>query len=69
MEESLQVFYLTIASMGCALIIACMKSMYKSKCENVDICCIHIKRNIDLESQIDKENPVGEIELEESGKN
>lgn len=63
MNESLQVFYITIASMGCALIIACMKSMYKSKCEELDIGCIHIRRNIALESEIDRENPVGDIEM------
>lgn len=66
MNESLQVFYITIASMGCALIIACMKSMYKSKCSELDIGCIHIKRNIDVESQIDREQPVGDIEMEDT---
>jgi hypothetical protein len=33
MEESEQVFFITIASMGVAMILACMKYGYKSKCE------------------------------------
>ncbi len=62
MESEQQVFYITIASMGCALIIAFLKYGYKSKCTQIDIGCISIKRNVESEIKYDLEHPVDDSE-------
>ena len=62
MESEAQVFYISLASIGVGLIIACMRYGYKSKCSEVDICCIHIKRNVVEEIKYDIEHPIEEEE-------
>jgi len=66
MEESQQVFFITITSMGVAFLIAIFKYAYKSKCEEVDVCCIHIKRNVQAEIKYDIEH--GDDDEEEEKK-
>ena len=56
MEESSQVFYLTIISMGIAFILALSRQMYKSKCSKIECCGIVIERDTEREAEID-ENP------------
>lgn len=65
MDNNMQVFYITIFSLGCGLVLALVKSCYKSKCSSIDIGCIHIKRDTVNETTYDLENPSNEIELEE----
>lgn len=60
MNESEQVFYITIASMGCGLLIACMRSMYKSKCSKIKFCGISIERDTQIEGQYDESHPIEE---------
>ena len=60
MESEQQVFYITIASMGVALIIACMKYGYKSKCSEVSLGCLTIKRDVMIENKYDIEHPIEE---------
>lgn len=67
MESEQQVFYITIASMGVALIIACLKYGYKSKCSEVNLGCISIKRNVEVETKYDMEHPVDEEEVDVKG--
>ena len=62
MESEQQVFYITIASMGVALIIACMKFGYKSKCSEVSLGCITIKRNVEIETKYDMAHLIEEDE-------
>jgi len=62
MESEQQVFYITIASMGVALIIACMKFGYKSKCSEVSLGCITIKRDVVIENKYDIEHPIEDDE-------
>ena len=42
-------FWITIGGIVSALLGVFVKSMYQSKCSEVDLCCIKIKRNIDAE--------------------
>jgi|TARA_R110000803_G_scaffold39208_1_gene84547 hypothetical protein len=66
MEESQQVFYITIASMGVAMILACMKYGYKSKCSEVSLGCITIKRDVVIENKYDVTHPIEEDEGKEN---
>jgi ABC-type amino acid transport system permease subunit len=43
-----------IISSGIGLILALAKLAYKSKCSNIDICCIKITRNIPAEVELDE---------------
>jgi hypothetical protein len=67
MESEQQVFYITIASMGVAMIIACMKYGYKSKCSEVNLGCISIKRDVTIETKYDMEHPMEDEEPEPKG--
>ncbi len=46
-------FYLSIATLICTFCTLSIKYCYKSKCKDVDICCIKIKRDIEVELQED----------------
>ena len=50
-------FWLTIAGIVSALVASLLKAMYKSKCNQVDLCCIKISRDIDAEVQEDMAQP------------
>jgi hypothetical protein len=69
MESEQQVFYITIASMGVAMIIACMKYGYKSKCSEVSLGCISIKRDVMVETKYDLEHPIEEEDEPKAGGN
>jgi len=66
MEESQQVFYITIASMGVAMILACMKYGYKSKCSELSLGSITIKRDVVIENKYDVTHPIEEDEGKEN---
>jgi hypothetical protein len=66
MEESEQVFFITIASMGVAMILACMKYGYKSKCSEVSLGCLTIKRDVTIENKYDVTHPIEEDEGKEN---
>jgi hypothetical protein len=51
-----EVFYTFVISSSIGLIVLISKLIFKSKCKNVDCCCIHIIR--------DTENETKERELE-----
>jgi hypothetical protein len=38
----------------CGFLLALGRQMYKSKCREIDICCIHIKRDVEAEEKIDE---------------
>ena len=69
MESEQQVFYITIASMGVALILGCLKYGYKSKCSEVSLGCIKIKRDVVIENKYDVSHPIEEDEEPEPEKN
>lgn len=55
--------------MAVAMIIACMKYGYKSKCSEVNLGCISIKRNVEVETKYDMEHPIEEEEETKGGGN
>jgi len=64
MDSESQVFYITIATIGAGLIVACIKYGYKSKCSEVNLGCISIKRNVEVESKYDIEHPLKEEDID-----
>lgn len=60
MNSETQVFYITIASMGVGLMLACMRSMYKSKCSKIQFCGVIIERDTATEGQYDESHPIEE---------
>ena len=52
--ETTEVFLTFVVSSGTALILAILKMCYKSKCSQVEICCIRITRNTEVEERADE---------------
>jgi hypothetical protein len=55
MGEMSEVFYTFLITSLIGLILAVGKICYKSKCSQIDLCCIKITRNIDAEVREDLE--------------
>jgi hypothetical protein len=55
MQEFSEVFYTFLITSCIGLILAIGKICYKSKCSQIEICCIKVTRNIDLEVKNDLE--------------
>ena len=53
-----EVFWVGLYTAGVGVILAIMNMCYKSKCKEVDICCIKIIRNVEIEEHIDSIPPV-----------
>ena len=49
-----EVFWVGLYTAGVALILAIMNICYKSKCKEVEICCIRIVRDVVVEEEIDR---------------
>jgi len=57
MQVLSEVLITFIISSVIGLILALAKIAYKSKCSNIDICCIKITRNIPAELELDEREP------------
>lgn len=57
-------FYLSIATLLCTCMTLSIKYCYKSKCKQVDMCCIKITRDIETELKEDIQNPRESIKLD-----
>ena len=66
MESEQQVFYISIVSIGVGMILACMKYGYKSKCSEVKLGCITIKRDVVIENKYDISHPIEEDDEKEN---
>jgi len=66
MESEQQIFYITIVSMCVAMITICLKYGYKSKCSEVKLGCITIKRDVITENNYDITHPVEDTEEPEN---
>ncbi len=55
-----EVFFTGLYSSLIGFLIAIGAQCYKSKCKQVDICCIKIIRDVDAEEQLDRQptNPI-----------
>ena len=52
------VFYISLCTIFCTSISLAFKYCYKSKCKEVDICCLKIMRDVDIEKQEDLNNNI-----------
>ena len=52
------VFYISLCTIFCTSISLAFKFCYKSKCKEVDLCCLKIVRDVDVEKQEDLNNNV-----------
>ena len=50
------VFYISLCTIFCTSISLAFKFCYKSKCKEVDLCCLKIIRDVDIEKQEDLSN-------------
>jgi ABC-type amino acid transport system permease subunit len=57
MQVLSEVLITFIISSVIGLILALAKIAYKSKCSNIDICCVKITRNIPAELELDEREP------------
>lgn len=48
-------FWIAIGTMVCASIGLVTRYCYKSKCKEITVCCIHIKRDVEDEIAIDQQ--------------
>ena len=55
-----ETFYVGLYSALMGFVLAIGSQCYKSKCNEVKICCITIKRNIEAEEDLDRQpqNPI-----------
>ncbi len=49
-----EVFWTGLYTAGVGVILAIMNQCYKSKCNSIDLCCIKIIRNVEIEEHIDR---------------
>jgi hypothetical protein len=54
MNQSDQVFYLSVITIGVGLITLIIKSISRSKCDELKCGCIKIHRNVELEEKLDE---------------
>ena len=54
MDSDQQIFWTFFITTMCGFLLALGRQMYKSKCREIDICCIHIKRDVEAEEKIDE---------------
>jgi hypothetical protein len=52
------VFYISLCTIICTSISLAFKFCYKSKCKEVDLCCLKIVRDVDIEKQEDLSNNI-----------
>ena len=49
-----EVFWTGLYTAGVGVILAVMNQCYKSKCREIDVCCIKIIRDVGIEEHLDK---------------
>ena len=54
MNQSDQVLYLSVITIGVGLITLIIKSVSRSKCDELKCGCIKIHRNVELEEKFDE---------------
>jgi hypothetical protein len=54
MNSDQQIFWTFFITTMCGFLLALGRQMYKSKCTEIDVCCIHIKRDVGTEEKIDE---------------
>lgn len=67
-QEMSEVFWAAFVSAMVGFLLAIGKICYKSKCSQIEICCLKVTRNIELEVKQDLELGESNKESEESKK-
>ena len=67
--EMSEVFWTFFITSLIGFLLAVGKLCYKSKCSQIDLCCIKITRNVDAEVKEDLELGTSSKDTEESKKN
>lgn len=57
MQVLSEVMWTFVISSVIGLILALARIAYKSKCSNIEMCCIKITRNIQAELELDEREP------------
>lgn len=57
MTELSEVFWTFLISSVCGVILVGIRLCYKSKCKEVNFCCLKIVRDVEGEEEIDANNP------------
>ena len=52
-----EVFWTFLISSVCGVVLVGVRLCYKSKCREVDFCCLKIVRDVEGEEKIDANNP------------
>jgi hypothetical protein len=58
MSELSEVFYTFLISSICGVVLVGIRLCYKSKCKEVDFCCLKIVRDTDGEEKLDENRVV-----------
>lgn len=54
MDSNDQIFWTFFISTMCGFILALGRQMYKSKCKEIQICCIKVVRDVESEEKFDE---------------
>ena len=54
MNANEQIFWTFFISTMCGFILALGRQMYKSKCKEIQICCIKVVRDVESEEKFDE---------------
>lgn len=54
MDEQEQIFWTFFITTMCGFILALGRQLYKSKCKEIEICCIKIVRDVETEGEVDQ---------------
>ena len=52
-----EIFYTFVVKSCCTTLLVIIRMMYKSKCSEVECCCVSIKRDVSTEAQFDENHP------------
>jgi len=66
MQELSEIFYTLLITSTIGLILAIAKLCYKSKCREVNFCCIKIVRDVEGEEKIDEQTPPSPRPIQDS---
>jgi len=54
MDSNEQMFWITVMGSAVALIGLVIKAMSRSKCDNIEFCCLKVHRDVEAESKLDE---------------
>ena len=54
MTELSETFYMTVLTIGAGVLGLIIRALGRSKCDQIEVCCIKIHRDISAESKLDE---------------